>query len=105
MTMKNTSVALNWSKCLVSSPGQLRTSVSDKHSVWNLGGNPECKTTVAEDCFTPSHTQMRSMGRFRNYKNDLISNDSRDLKREFMARPHDDRIDASIRSYLRLLSN
>ncbi|KAM7256119.1 hypothetical protein ACFE04_011860 [Oxalis oulophora] len=54
--VKNTSVALNWSKSLVSSLGQLRTSVqaliknharkwlncntgrSDKHSVWNLGG-------------------------------------------------------------------
>ncbi|KAM7252451.1 hypothetical protein ACFE04_024334 [Oxalis oulophora] len=81
------------------------TGRSDKHSVWNLGDNHDCRTTVAKDCFTPSHTQMRYTGRFCNYKNDLISNDSRDLKREFISRPNDYRMNASIRSYLRLLSN
>ncbi|GAV79488.1 LOW QUALITY PROTEIN: BP28CT domain-containing protein/U3snoRNP10 domain-containing protein [Cephalotus follicularis] len=42
--------------------------------------------------------------RFRNYKNDLFSNKSKDLDRELMGIEDNNRINASINSYLRLLS-
>ena len=42
--------------------------------------------------------------RFRNYKNDLFSHKSRELDRELMGIEENNRINASISSYLRLLS-
>lgn len=42
--------------------------------------------------------------RFRNYKNDLFSHKSRELDRDLMSIEENNLIDASISSYLRLLS-
>ncbi|OMO94828.1 U3 small nucleolar RNA-associated protein 10, partial [Corchorus capsularis] len=42
--------------------------------------------------------------RFRNYKGDLFSHKSKELDRELMGVDHNNRINASISSYLRLLS-
>ncbi|KAH9647921.1 hypothetical protein KPL70_025376 [Citrus sinensis] len=43
-------------------------------------------------------------GRFRNYKNDLFSHKSKDLDRELMGIEENNKINATISSYLRLLS-
>lgn len=43
-------------------------------------------------------------GRFRNYKNDLFSHKSKDLDRELMGIEENNKINATIGSYLRLLS-
>ncbi|KAL2248561.1 UNVERIFIED_CONTAM: hypothetical protein Sindi_2329800, partial [Sesamum indicum] len=42
--------------------------------------------------------------RFRNYKNDLFSYQSKELDRELVGQEENNRINASISSYLRLLS-
>ena len=42
--------------------------------------------------------------RFRNYKNDLFSHKSRELDRDLLGIEENNRINASIGSYLRLLS-
>lgn len=42
--------------------------------------------------------------RFRNYKNDLFSYQSKELDRELVGQEENKRINASISSYLRLLS-
>lgn len=42
--------------------------------------------------------------RFRNYKNDLFSNKTRELDRELMNNEENSRIDESISLYLQLLS-
>ncbi|XAR66099.1 hypothetical protein NMG60_11012179 [Bertholletia excelsa] len=47
---------------------------------------------------------MRTDERFRNFRNDLFSHKSRELDRELMGIEENNRINASISSYLRLLS-
>lgn len=42
--------------------------------------------------------------RFRNYKSDLFNHKSKELDRELMGQEENDRINATISSYLRLLS-
>lgn len=42
--------------------------------------------------------------RFRNYKNDLFSEKSKELDRELMSVEENNRINSTISSYLRLLS-
>ncbi|XP_010536553.1 PREDICTED: uncharacterized protein At3g06530 [Tarenaya hassleriana] len=63
----------------------------DIETIYNLGlGGLESLVRIEE--------------RFGNYKNDLFSHKSRDLDRELVGREENDRIDASLSSFLRLLS-